>query len=71
MLSFLSGGTWDHPLGDKGEGSMGSPPDSKACLAWGKVDALPMVDMLIDMDHGGTHGELLIAVLSFDLSINK
>jgi hypothetical protein len=47
---------------------MGSPQGSKACLAWDMVDELPMVDMLIDMDHGGIRWELLSAELSSDLS---
>ena len=48
---------------------MGSPQGSMvACLAWGKVDALPMVDILIDMDHDG---ELLGAEVSYDLSSNR
>ena len=48
---------------------MGSPQGSMvACLAWGKEDALPMVDILIDMDHDG---ELLGAEVSCDLSSNR
>lgn len=42
---------------------MGSPRGSMACLASGKVGALPMADMLTDMDHGG-------AEVSYDLSSN-
>ena len=50
---------------------MGLPQGSMvACLAWGKVDALPMVDILIDMGHDGTHGELLGGDVTCDLSSN-